>query len=264
MSYQEQTQSSSPVKRQKRKFTNELVDQLLIDSHRKIIRCDVYTQIHKNMKWKCLKCGNIWLATAANVITKNTDCKRCIELSFDQKIDLLLFENDAPIIKRGLYTARHIKIQWQCLKCHNLWMACPGEVARHRDGMFSGSGCPECAKLKNEKLIGTWLSDNGIQTERLVINTLERQYRPDYYIPGKNLIIEYNGIQHFEPHVFINMTIEQSIERFGWQKVRDDGLRKYCAEHNINLLEIDGRQYTGNKLVSFLKNYFSNFAKIVS
>lgn len=55
----------------------------------------------------------------------------------------------------------------------------------------------------------------------------------DFYLPDENLVIEYNGQQHYFP-----------VEWFGGQKVfeqqqeRDHALRLYCKEHEINLLEI--------------------------
>lgn len=55
----------------------------------------------------------------------------------------------------------------------------------------------------------------------------------DFYLPDENLVIEYNGQQHYFP-----------VEWFGGQKAfeqqqeRDHALRLYCKEHEINLLEI--------------------------
>ena len=55
----------------------------------------------------------------------------------------------------------------------------------------------------------------------------------DFYIQESNVIIEYNGIQHYEP-----------IGRFGGkesfiqQQERDMALRQYCKEHGIRLIEI--------------------------
>lgn len=55
----------------------------------------------------------------------------------------------------------------------------------------------------------------------------------DFYLPYENLVIEYNGQQHYFP-----------VEWFGGQEVfeqqqeRDHALRLYCKEHEINLLEI--------------------------
>jgi hypothetical protein len=38
--------------------------------------------------------------------------------------------------------------------------------------------------------------------------------------------------------------------------MRDECLRNYCNDNDVNLLEIDGRAYHGKKLKSYLSNKF--------
>lgn len=69
-------------------------------------------------------------------------------------------------------------------------------------------GCPTCSFLnpsiesRGEKLIAEYLSNNKIEFTRQYINP-ECKYikalRFDFYIPSLNLIIEYDGLQHFIP-----------------------------------------------------------------
>ncbi len=90
----------------------------------------------------------------------------------------------------------------------------------------------------------------------------------DFYIPSQNLIIEYNGEQHYRPVRFgqirfgqkHNCTQKQADENFIKQQARDELLKNYCKENNINLLEIDGRKY----YLQSLKNYITtNLAYLV-
>lgn len=63
----------------------------------------------------------------------------------------------------------------------------------------------------------------------------KRQYLlADFYLPDYNMIIEMNGLQHY-----------QEVQHFhtkGWtfedQQIRDQTLRAYCKGHNVSLLEI--------------------------
>lgn len=83
----------------------------------------------------------------------------------------------------------------------------------------------------------------------------KKHFRIDFYFPRLNLFVEFNGTQHFKPVRFNNMTKEKSEENFIKQQKRDQFIRDYCKTNNINLLEIDGRKYKGNKLIKYVESY---------
>jgi len=55
----------------------------------------------------------------------------------------------------------------------------------------------------------------------------------DFYLPSNNIIIEYNGIQHYKQKEYFGG--DNALEQ---QQERDMALRQYCKEHNIKLIEI--------------------------
>jgi len=119
------------------------------------------------------------------------------------------------------------------------------------------TGCPDCASSKNEKRVGFFLKTNNIEYDKQYhIQLPNRRCLADFFISKLNLIIEYNGAQHYMPVCFghTNMCVAQ--ENFKRQQLRDEELREYCITKNINLLEIDGRIYKGIYLDQFLTNYF--------
>jgi phage FluMu protein Com len=65
----------------------------------------------------------------------------------------------------------------------------------------------------------------------------KKKLRFDFYIPSKNLCIEYNGVQHY-----------QKVDRFGgeekfnYQKYNDSIKVNFCEKNNINLLIISYRE----------------------
>ena len=77
--------------------------------------------------------------------------------------------------------------------------------------------------------------------------------RVDFKIDTKigQVIIEYNGIQHYEPVPF-NGDKELAKANFARQIKRDQWLRDYCNLNNIILIEIDGRKYTKDKIEPYL------------
>ena len=63
-------------------------------------------------------------------------------------------------------------------------------------------------------------------------------YRLDFFIPSKNLIVEYNGAQHYKP-----VKLFGGAKTFHKQQERDKNVREYCKVNNIKLLEISYLQY---------------------
>lgn len=99
-----------------------------------------------------------------------------------------------------------------------------------------GCGCPFCKESKGEKKIEDFLLKNNISFEsQKKFNDLKdkRKLSYDFYIPFKNLLIEYNGRQHYTQQSFF-----QNREDFLVQKHHDWLKRKYAKDNKINLLTI--------------------------
>ena len=99
-----------------------------------------------------------------------------------------------------------------------------------------GSGCPSCNTSKGENLIKLILSN--LEIEYLSQHTFEglvdkRKLKCDFYLPNNNLVIEYNGRQHYE-----------EVKSWGGQnglsevRRRDELKRVFFKSNNIRLLEI--------------------------
>ena len=100
----------------------------------------------------------------------------------------------------------------------------------------SGNGCPNCNSSKGELFISQYLKKNNIEfIQQQTFEGLEmkRKLKCDFYLPSYNLIIEYNGIQHYEPR-------EQFGGEKGFKRVQksDKLKREFCLKNNIRLLEI--------------------------
>lgn len=219
--------------------------------NREILNFSLWTQ-HVNII--CPIDGHgVFQQTPQKHINLERGCSKCGWSQHDNNYIDNFIENYNLKIKRiGDYKQAHIQIDWRCLICDNIWPAMPSSI-------LQGSGCPECATGKNESIVREFLKTNNINTEtiRIPVNILKQNARPDFYIPSMNLILEYNGEQHYKPVQFGGTSIENAKMNFEKQKVRDSQLREYCKNNNINLLEIDGRKYTNWKLIDYLYDYFN-------
>ena len=60
----------------------------------------------------------------------------------------------------------------------------------------------------------------------------------DFYLPQYNILIEYDGIQHFEPIDFAGKGKEWAMNRFIDCVIRDTIKNEYCKKNNIKLIRI--------------------------
>lgn len=123
---------------------------------------------------------------------------------------------------------------------------CPkhGEFKQMAKKHMEGSNCPRCFESKGEKLIAKILDDNTIQyTSQKTFNDCRsikqnRKFPFDFYLPKYNLIIEYDGEQHFEPIIFRGTTKKQANKNFKQVQINDATKNEYCLKNNVNLLRI--------------------------
>lgn len=88
-----------------------------------------------------------------------------------------------------------------------------------------------------ELLIYKYLKSKNIEfikeyRDHDLINKAKLRY--DFYIPSKNTIIEFNGIQHYEYTKYFH----KSVERYEYQKFKDKIKQKYAESLNIKYIII--------------------------
>lgn len=242
-------------------ITNDSVDQFLLSNNKLIKRIDNVKRTKDKISWECLdiKCGYSWLATPCD-IKSGSGCPKCanfIAIS-NEIMDQWIIDNKKSIKRIGEMNGVHAKINWQCLNCDYVWLAPPGPI-KYRD-----QGCPICNTVGyNQRLIFDYLTANNILFEREKnIKDLDdnetRSLRIDFYFPANRLAIEYNGLQHYKPWRFSNMSLKEAEDRLCEQQRRDEYKRSFCQNNNITLIEIDGRKYKDEKLITYISDIINN------
>ena len=114
------------------------------------------------------------------------------------------------------------------------------------DKHLRGNECPKCNISTGESAIIKFLTDNNISYEHQktfndCINPTDIKHvgrlKFDFYIPSANLLIEYDGEQHFRcfnikgKHKVTEKELKETQDR-------DDIKTKYAKRKNINLLRI--------------------------
>lgn len=141
-----------------------------------------------------------------------------------------------------------------CIKCAKYFSQKP---INH----LQGYGCSLCCESKHEKLIKRWLQTTDYKFEpQKVFPDLRYQnsLRCDFYIDQFNLIIEFDGIQHFEP-----VEAWGGVEKFLKVQARDRVKNDYCTEKRINLLRMKDGQNVVYEIQKFIEMIRANEKDII-
>lgn len=124
-----------------------------------------------------------------------------------------------------------------------------GVFKQSANNHLSGQGCPKCNESSGERRIRSFLEKVGIDYISQYRISECRYKRPlpfDFYIPSKEILIEYDGRQHFE-----------SIDYFGgddaFKQVQfsDNIKTEYAKNNGIRLLRIKYTEYNNiNKILT--------------
>lgn len=149
---------------------------------------------------ECKICKHTW-TTTPNSLLNGKSCPKCAGL--DRKTQeefVLLMKNKHPnILVIGQYKNNREKVECHCNICNSNFLGIPHAML---DG---GNGCPICSISKGERTIRDWLITNNFEfiSEYTFKDCKDVNVLPfDFYIPNKNIIIEYDGKQHYEPNPY--------------------------------------------------------------
>ena len=123
------------------------------------------------------------------------------------------------------------------------WYASP-------ENILAGRGCPQCNESNGERYVRLWLDNNNFKyiREKSFCDCVDKKCLPfDFYLPDYNVVIEYQGQQHYHP-----VEIFGGEEVFKKQQKHDNIKREYCKNNNIRLLEIPYYKNIEEELNNFL------------
>lgn len=129
------------------------------------------------------------------------------------------------------------------------------KIICHEHGIFEqipvshlqGKGCKSCIKKsKGELKIASILSDKKIKYEKEYTYDNCRNINPlpfDFYLPEYNILIEYDGKQHFEAIDYFG-----GISGLEYRQLNDKIKNEYCDSNNIKLIRIRYDENISKKL----------------
>ena len=195
-------------------------------------------RVNGSVIWECqCDCGNICFVSQSCLSTGHTRSCGCLQKERVSEIMKIDITNQ----KFGKLTALY-PLNDRCSSGGILW-CCKCEcgnyvdvsVASLKSGHTASCGCQ---KSKGEALIKRTLDDNNIKYikektfQDCRFSDTNNMARFDFYLTDYNVIIEYDGIQHFQKIGF------DTFERFEEIQKRDQEKNEYCKRKNIPLIRI--------------------------
>ena len=182
----------------------------------------------------CLTCSNHFKNSWDNHINKHQGCRKC-NPSGRKKRTLDSLIEQINNLKTGY------EYDWNSYIGYfdnNFRMKCPthGWFTQQLSNHISGNRCQKCRRSKGEDEIEYFLKNNNIiyETQKRFKDCKNIKQLPfDFYIPSKNLCIEYDGELHTKSVKFFGG--DESLEK----TINNDNIKnQFCLENNINLLRI--------------------------
>jgi Zn finger protein HypA/HybF involved in hydrogenase expression len=133
------------------------------------------------------------------------------------------------------YKTAHKPVKIYCKKCHKIFIQCP---TNH----LNGRGCYRCQQSHGENVIEKFLNNNSIhfisqkRFPKCKNPKTNYELKYDFYIPSKNMLIEYDGEQHFKiGRLGSYIQTKKELDNIQY---RDQIKTTYATKNNIFLLRI--------------------------
>lgn len=209
-----------------------------IESEGYILLDNTYVNSKTKLKMLCPK-GHECEITYDNFIRGGVRCKICSQELANEKqrvpfsiIQKKFLEEGYFLLSKEIdYINSRTKLLFRCPNGHF------HKIDWH-DFNSKNVRCKECNISKGEKKIEEFLNKYKIDFIHDRNIWEENDLRPDFFLPKHNLVIEYDGIQHFEPTDFANKGQEWADNNFAKIQAKDIEKNDYCKNNNISLIRI--------------------------
>ena len=204
--------------------------------------------------WLCNQCNHSWITNIEKRTRKNnpTGCPKCAKTKIwytrnknghgvivgkndleSQRLDLLeIWDYELNQKKPSeIFVKSNRKYWWKCLNGHSSYLGSCANISK-------GNRCPICKSSKGEVKLEKLFNQYNIKYIRqysfkeLITNTSRKtRLRFDFYLPKYDLLIEYQGRQHYKYN---------SHPKWDGNKTRisDQLKRDYCKKNKMKLLAI--------------------------
>lgn len=207
---------------------------------------DIYVNARTKIKVKHSKCGDIYKVKPHDFITCGNRCPYCkgnakkTDAQFKQEVYDLVGSEYTVL---GSYVNAYTKIRVKHNQCGHIYKVKPHHF-------LEGERCSYCNNPKGEVIINKILKSLKIKYEYQKTFDDLRDSQPlsyDFYIPDQNILIEYQGIQHYQPIDYFG-----GNDRFKTQQKHDKMKADYAKGNGYKLIAVPYTENTCSKIRQYL------------
>lgn len=193
----------------------------------------------KNLNIKCGNCGKIYTTSFSKYKNANqTVCPSCshkqrgIEnrLPIDVVKEIIDNVNNNILLNPEEYVGNSVRnLKIKCGECGQIFTT---SLVNYQSGTVRCSTCSK-KKTRGERTIENYFvaSDIKYEYQKKFVDCKDRRSLPfDFYLPSRNICVEFDGRQHFEP-VFGQDSFEKT-------QLHDQIKNDYCEHNDIKLIRI--------------------------
>lgn len=203
----------------------------------------------RHKRWKCLcpKCEELFITSSQHLRDKNKPISMCFQCSIRQYNDLSGRKFGRLTVTERDYESQNGRVKYKCI-CE-----CGSIVSVQANHLISQEiqSCG-CMMSSGEETISKLLTNQSIcfEKQKMFDGCKNRtSLRFDFFIPDLNIVIEYQGIQHYEP-----------VEHFGGVEALEDTIKRdqikrdFCKAMGIGYYTISFRENIEEKIRYILSN----------
>lgn len=204
-----------------------------------------YVNDRTRLRVKHSKCGTVYKARP-NDIFNGHGCPYCYgnfkktNIQFKQEVKNLV-GNEYEFL--DIYVNSRVKLKVKHNRCGNIYKVTPNDFLR-------GKRCPCCNTPKGEVIINKILKSLGINYEpqKTFDGLKDKSYLSyDFYIQDQNILIEYQGIQHYRP-----VALWGGENQFKTQQKHDKMKADYAKSNGYKLIAVPYTEDTFSKIKKYL------------
>jgi len=193
-------------------------------------------RLRYELKVKHNVCGTVYQVTTTNFFGRGTTCRKCYDLLRTKTEDVFREQVLAAVggeyVPQTAYVKNNVKVDLLHITCGRIYRVTPV------DFLSGGHRCPFCVQSsasKPEGEIYDWLTSIGI--EFVYQHTFpdlkhRKKLSYDFFVPSMDLLIEYDGEQHFRPKFGMSHDEISNI------RIRDDLKTAYAENNGYNLIRL--------------------------
>ena len=205
-----------------------------------------YTDNKTKIRVKHNKCGHTYEVRPRDFLSHQSRCPYCsgnmhkINQQFQKEVFDLVGDEYTFL---DSYVNTHTKLRVKHNTCGTIYKVRPYSF-------LQGHGCPVCNSSKGETIIAKILDTLNINYEPQKTFDGLKDVQPlsyDFFIPDQDTLIEYQGIQHYQPIEYFG-----GESQFKLQQKHDKMKSDYAKIHNYNLIAVPYTKDTLPKIKKYL------------